>query len=273
MDFFADMTNWGLRLALLGAVCGLVVGATSTGGGALLTPGLIVLGIPAPTAIGSDLLIASVMKLFGGGMYALRGQVHWPTVRWLACGSVPGALVGVQVMNLLPAHWMAPLLRQSVGAAVLLAGVATLVRVLWQHSRDTQNMPRPWVTVLLGVLIGGMVATTSIGSGSLLMCALVLLFPLSSSTLVGTDLAHALMLSAAATVAHVVSSRVDFVLAGWVLLGGVPGVMCGARLSGALPERPLRGALACILILTGGYLGLPHTQHTTLPAQVVSNGE
>jgi uncharacterized membrane protein YfcA len=184
MDLPADMVPWGLKLALPGAVCGLVVGTTSTGGGPLLTPGLLLLGIPAPVAIGSDLLIASVMKLFGGGAYALRGQVHWPTVHWLACGSVPGALIGVHGMNLLLDHRMDALLR-------------------------------PWVTVLLDVVIGGVVATTSV-------------------------------LSAAATVAQVASGRVDFVLAAWVLLGGVPGVMCGARWVGALPERPLRGGLACI---------------------------
>jgi uncharacterized membrane protein YfcA len=117
------------------------------------------------------------------------------------------------------------------------------------------------------------VATTSIGSGSLLLCVLVLLFPLPSSTLVGTDLMHALVLSVAASVAQAASGRVDFVLAAWVLLGGIPGVMCGARLAGLLPERPLRTGLACILIFIGGYLGLDNARHATVPPQVANTGE
>ena len=271
--YSVDLMAWRLDLVLLGAACGLVGGMTSTGGGALLTPGLIFLGSPPATTIGSDLLIASGMKLFGGGMYALRGQVHWPTVRWLACGSVPGALVGVQVMNLLPVHLLDTLLRRAVGCALLLAGVATLVRVLWRPGLARHTLPPPWVTVPLGAVIGVLVALTSIGSGSLLLCVLVLLFPLPSSTLVGTDLMHALVLSVAASMAHAASGRVDLVLTAWVLLGGIPGAMYGARLAGVLPERPLRTGLACILIFMGGYLGLEQIRPLPESPRVAHTGE
>ncbi len=121
-----------LGLAGLGAVCGLVVGMTSTGSGALLTPGLILLGVPPAIAIGTNLLIASGIKLVGGGMYARDHQVHWPTVCWLACGSVPGALVGVELLNRLPTGRQDALLSQAVGVLTLLAGAAMLVRVAWR---------------------------------------------------------------------------------------------------------------------------------------------
>ncbi len=242
-----------IELAVLGAVCGLVVGMTSTGGGALLTPGLIFLGIPAGVAVGTDLLIASVMKLFGGGIYALRGQVHWPTVRWLACGSVPGALLGVGLLNLLGPGVVDGVLSRAVGLALLLAGASTLVRLLWRPGVARRDFPRPWVTVLLGVMVGLLVSTTSIGSGSLLLCVLAVLFPLSASSLVGTDLVHALALSSAATLAQLASGRVDFGLAAWVLVGGIPGVMVGARLASSVPERTLRGGLACVLVGLGSH--------------------
>src|SRR5512141_1975592 len=119
-------------LAGLGAVCGLVVGMTSAGSGARLTPGLILLGVPPATAIGTNLLIASGIKLVGGGVYARDHQVHWPTVCWLACGSIPGALAGVELLNLLPAGGRDSLLAQAVGVLTLLAGAAMLVRVLWR---------------------------------------------------------------------------------------------------------------------------------------------
>lgn len=258
-----------LGLAVLGVICGLVVGMTSTGGGALLTPGLVFLGIPPAVAIGTDLLIASVMKLFGGGLYALRGQVHGPTVRWLACGSVPGALLGVWLLNQLPAARLDVLLSHAVGGALLLAGAASLARLLWRSSPASRPLPRPWVTVLLGALVGVLVSTTSIGSGSLLLCALALLFPLSPATQVGTDLVHALVLSSAATLAQLASGRVDFVLAAWVLLGGIPGVMLGARLSMSVPERALRGLLCCVLVGLGLHFSFFWKTHDA-PAPVMA---
>lgn len=262
-----------VSLAGLGALCGLVVGMTSTGGGALLTPGLILLGVPPGIAIGTDLLIASVMKLFGGGVYARSGQVHWPTVRWLACGSVPGALVGVYLINLLPAGSQGPLLSRVLGLALLLAGTATLVRVLWRSASSSRPMPRPWVTALLGAVVGALVSATSIGSGSLLLCVLAVLFPLSSRTLVGTDLVHALVLSTAATLAQLVSGRVDFLLAAQVLVGGIPGVLLGTKLTALLPERAMRGALACTLMGLGVYFSVPGEIHGAIPAVEASARE
>lgn len=252
-------------LVVLGAVCGLVVGMTSTGGGSLLTPGLILLGVPPGVAVGTDLLIASVMKLFGGGVYALRGEVHWPTVCWLSCGSIPGALLGVWLLNRLSEVRVEVFLQKAVGLALLLAGSSLLLRLLWRPAPTRRSFPRPAVTALLGVGVGMLVSTTTIGSGSLLLCVLVVLFPLSPPALVGTDLVHALLLSSAATVAQLASGRVDFLLAAWVLLGGIPGVLLGAKVASRVPERSMRGALACVLVGLGLHFALSEKTHVPPP--------
>ncbi len=244
---------------LVGFVVGVVVGLTSTGGGALLTPALVfVLGVPAAAAVGTDVFVAAVMKLFGGGAYALRGRVHWPTVLRLAAGSIPGAAIGLWLLKLMPPEALDQVLRRGLGLALLLAGGATLARLFARPSGAPRSSLGLRLALPLGFVVGVLVATTSVGSGSLLMAVLAPLSPLAASTLVGTDLAHALVLSSAATVGHVTAGRVDFALAGALLLGAVPGVVIAARLAQALPERALRASLAVLLIgiglvLAGGF--------------------
>ena len=241
--------------ALIGFVVGLLVGATSTGGGALLTPALILIArVPAPIAIGSDVLIASCMKLFGGGFYALRREVHWPTVGRLALGSIPGAVVGLAILGALPVAQIDYWLTRALGVVLVLAGGALWLRVHLNGKLRPATQPATRVTVAIGFVVGVLVATTSVGSGSLLLCALVLAYPLGARTTVGTDLVHALFLSAAATVGHAAAGRVDVALAGLVLAGAIPGVLLGARMSVAVPERVLRAGLATVLLLLGIHL-------------------
>lgn len=243
-------------LALVGFLVGIIVGLTSTGGGAILTPALMFLGVPPAAAVGSDVLIASVMKLFGGGAYAIRRDVHWPTVWRLALGSIPGAGLGILLLNQIPVALVDTYLRRGLGFVLLLAGVATLLRIFLAIRPPEGALPSIRRTALIGFLIGVMVAMTSVGSGSLLLCALVLFFPLRPTTLVGTDLVHALVLSSVATVGHLFSGRVDVAIAVAVLVGGIPGVILGARFAHAVPQRILKAGLAVILLVVGGHLAL-----------------
>lgn len=237
---------------LIGLVVGLVVGATSTGGGALLTPALVLIArVPASIAIGSDVLIASGMKLFGGSVYALRGEVHWPTVGRLAMGSIPGAVVGIWILNRLPVEVIDLYLGRALGVVLMLAGAAVIIRLTRGSQSHPIASPPGSVTALVGFVTGVLVSMTSIGSGSLLLCALALYYPLSATTIVGTDLMHALFLSSVATVGHSMAGRVDVGLAAAVLLGAVPGVLMGARLATAVPERALRAGLAAVLLAIG----------------------
>jgi len=227
---------------------------TSTGGGALLTPALVyILGIPHSVAVGSDVLIASVTKLFGGGLYALRGQVDWPTVGRLLLGSLPGVVVGILLLDHLPPDLREHALQRALGVVLVLAGVASLIRVRFANRARPRQAPATPITVGLGFATGVLVSTTSIGSGSLLLCVLAFFFPLPAQTMVGTDLVHALLLSTAATIGHAHAGRVDVALAATVLAGSVPSVLLGARVAHAVPERTLRVVLAVILI----GLGLP----------------
>src|SRR4051812_31128715 len=247
-----------LTAPLIGLVAGFVVGVTSTGGGALLTPALVfILRVPPSVAVGSDVLIASVTKLFGGGSYALRGQVHWPTVRRLAVGSIPGAVLGIFILDHLPPELREHVLQRALGVVLVLAGAATLVRLRFAARAQAQTAPGAWTTAALGFFTGLLVSTTSIGSGSLLLCVLTFAFPLSAQTMVGTDLVHALILSVVATLGHFHAGRVDVALAASVLAGSVPGVLLGARVAHAVPERALRTVLAVLLIGLGVPIACP----------------
>lgn len=254
---------------LVGAAVGIVVGLTSIGGGALLTPALVVgLGIPPSLAIGSDVLIASGMKLVGGGAYALRRQVHWPTVLRLASGSLPGAALGIVLLNRIPRIFLDTFVGRALGSVLIVAGAATVVRLALRDRVSPTRWPGWPQTAALGFATGVLVSVTSIGSGSLLLCALAFLYPLRAQTLVGTDLVHALLLSAAATIGHASAGRVNVELAASVLAGAVPGVLLGARLARVLSERTLRAALAVVLVGVGSYLALfqaPAAQAATRP--------
>jgi len=240
-----------LTVVLTGAVIGVVVGMTSTGGGALLTPALVLLlGVPARIAVGSDVLIAAVIKLVGSGFYVARGEVHWETVRTLAYGSIPGALVGLALLEAVPLARIDALLQQALGGALVLVGVVTVMQLL-RTPRPASAMPRASVTMATGAAIGLLVSVTSIGSGSLLLAAFVLWFPLRPTTMVGTDLVHALVLSSVAAAGHFFAGRVDLALSAMVLVGAVPGVIAGASVATWMPQRALRGCLAAILLAVG----------------------
>jgi len=249
----------GLDLApiAIGFFVGALVGATSTGGGALLTPALVLVArVPPSIAIGSDVLIAAGMKLVGGGFYALRREVHWQTAARLAAGSLPGAAVGIAILNRLPVDRLEAWLAHALGFVLILAAAALFLRVLLAERLQPRRMPSAAATVGLGFVTGVLVSMTSVGSGSLLLCVLVLGYPLAARTSVGTDLVHALVLSSAATVGHAAAGRVDVALAGAVLVGGIPGVLAGARLATAVPERPLRASLAVVLFVLGVQLAV-----------------
>lgn len=242
---------------LIGFFVGILVGATSTGGGALLTPALVLIArVPPAIAIGSDVLIASGMKLFGGGFYAIRREVHWPTVGLLVIGSIPGAVIGISVLNRVPVKHIDAWLTHGLGIVLILAGSALLLRMRFDGKIHQKIQPVPMVTIGLGFVTGLLVSMTSVGSGSLLLCVLTLWYPLNARTIVGTDLVHALALSAAATVGHAAAGRVDVELAGTVLIGAVPGVLTGARIATTVPDRMLRTGLASVLIVIGVYLAL-----------------
>jgi uncharacterized protein len=252
--------DWPLVI-LFGFFVGILVGMTGIGGGSLMTPLLIlVLGTAPVTAIGTDLAYAAVTKTVGGWRHWRRGSVDMGIALWLAVGSIPGALGGVQALNMLEkalgGESFDTFLLVIVGAALLITGAAVLARALFLNvdsERHTVQLDRRHkiAAVLIGISVGFVLGLTSAGSGALIAVGLILVFRLTPLRVVGTDVFHAALLLWVAAFAHVVSGNVDFGLAGNILIGSLPGVWIGSNLAFRLPENALRPTLAIVLLAAG----------------------
>lgn len=254
-------------IAVAGAVVGLMVGLTGMGGGALLTPILVMFfGIDPLTAVSSDLVAAVVMKPVGGAVHLRRGTVNLAMVRWLVAGSIPTAFLSVVVLTrIADPDAIDEIVRQLVGAALLLASVALLLKGVFSGRRATVDATsvqiHPLLTLAIGVFGGAMVGLTSVGSGSLMMVLMLLVYPqLTSAQLIGTDLVQAVALVASAAVAHLLFGDVQLGLTGSLLIGAIPAVWVGAHISSRAPDRFIRPILPVILIASGmKMLGVPTT--------------
>jgi uncharacterized protein len=242
-------------MALAGFGVGIVVGLTGMGGGALMTPILVlVFGVPPVAAVSSDLAASAVMKPFGGWVHLRRGTVNWPLVGWLCVGSVPSAFLGVLLLRLVaPGPPVQALIQRALAVALLLAA-AGLVAKSWTARRGEDAKPgpvrvRPVATALLGAAGGLVVGLTSVGSGSLIIVVLLALYPaLRANNLVGTDLVQAIPLVAAAALGHALFGDLHLDIAAAVLVGSIPGVLVGARLSSRAPAGFIRPALVVVLL-------------------------
>lgn len=247
-------------VAVAGLVVGFTVGMTGMGGGALMTPIMImVFGVPPLAAVSSDLVVSLVMKPVGGGVHLRRGTVNKSLVGWLVAGSVPAAFSGVLLLRVLGGDDVGDSLKPLLGSVLLVAAAAMVVKAGLQRRRDREQLAvtplvvRPGLTLLIGALGGLVVGLTSVGSGSLIIVMLLLAYPkLRSAELVGTDLVQAIPLVAAAALGHLLFGDVRFGLTASLLVGALPGVYAGARISsGAAHDRVLRPALFVVLLASG----------------------
>jgi uncharacterized membrane protein YfcA len=229
----------------------MIVGLTGMGGGAVMTPILVLgFGIDPLTAVSSDLVVSLVMKPLGGGVHLRRGTVRRDLVSWLCLGSIPAAFGGVLLLRALGSgERLDDLVQALLGATLLVAVAGMLLRpVVGSLQRDGAVRIRPGRTVLVGVFGGLVVGMTSVGSGSLMIVLLMAMYPqLESRVLVGTDLVQAVPLVASAALAHLLFGDVQFSTAAALLVGAVPGVLVGAHLSSQAPDRVLRPLLVGIL--------------------------
>jgi uncharacterized membrane protein YfcA len=255
-----DGVDLDFGIALAGFIVGIVVGLTGMGGGALMTPVLVLgFGVEPLAAVSSDLVAAVVMKPIGGGIHFRRGTVHTGLVKWLALGSVPGALLGSYVIANLSGN-VGDTIKTVLGVVLLVASGAMVVRWYLSSHRgvgvegdEAQRVPvRRVPTLLVGLVGGTIVGMTSVGSGSLIIVALMLLYPtLSSRELVGTDLVQAIPLVLAAAIGHLLWGEFEVGLTSSLLIGSVPGVILGAQISSRAPDRFIRPVLVLVLALTG----------------------
>ncbi|MGI8731465.1 MAG: sulfite exporter TauE/SafE family protein [Solirubrobacteraceae bacterium] len=238
---------------------GILIGLTGIGGGAVMTPLLVLFaGVPPVVAIGTDLAYGAVTKTVGGWRHLRKGTVDLGVSKWLAIGSVPGALVGVLALDRLQAAYgkgFEPALLIVIAVALLIVALTVLGRALFmpklaERERATVQQTRrtKLTAVSIGAFLGLVVGMTSVGSGALIGLALILVFKLTPHRVVGTDVFHAAILLWAAGLAHIAGGNVDFLLMATILAGSLPGVVIGTQLIGYVPAGVLRPALGCVLL-------------------------
>jgi uncharacterized membrane protein YfcA len=254
-------------IVLGSAIIGLLVGMTGAGGGALMTPMLILLfGITPSTAISSDLVAAVVMRPIGAAVHLKAGTVNRGLVRWMVIGSVPSAFLGAYLLHVMGhAKTAQHNIEVALGAALLVGAGAMVLRFVLDRRSGRQRTgrvaevaPRPLPTVAIGVVGGIVVGMTSVGSGSLMIILLLFVYPmLGANQLVGTDLTQAVPLTLAAALGALAFGHVELAVTGSLIIGSVPAVLIGSLLSSTVPDRYVRPAIAFVIFASGlKYVGV-----------------
>ncbi len=250
---------WPIGLVVSGAVIGFLVGMTGVGAGSLTTPLLIsVFGVPAPVAVGTDLLFAAVTKSTAAWRYQKHKSIDWAILLHLAAGSLPGALVTLAWL-----HWahpdttmLAQLIRKGLGVLLIVSAFANIAYpwLIRTHDKSATDAPSSSrhrrATTGLGFVLGVMVVLTSVGAGAIGVVALMLLYPqLTARRLIGTDVVHAIPLTLVAGLGHLALGSIDLRVLGLLLLGSIPGIAAGVRVTGMAPDWIVRNGLAVVLLM------------------------
>jgi uncharacterized membrane protein YfcA len=247
-----------LLYILAGAGVGFIVGLTGIGGGALMTPLLLLFGFPAHIAVGTDLMYASITKASGAISHHRQGHVNWSILRKLAVGSITAALITGVVLDQFfddPEQY-SHILTNVLGAMLLFTACTIVFRTTLQHwsSRLIGDNPTRigHLTIAMGVILGVLVTLSSVGAGAIGTAILMILYPaLRSTNVVGTDIAHAVPLTLAAGLIHLYLGNIDFILLGALLIGSLPAIQVSSRLARHIPENILRSLLASLLFGLG----------------------
>jgi uncharacterized protein len=246
---------------LSGFLVGVLVGLTGVGGGSLMTPLLVLIfGVEATTAVGTDLLYAAVTKSGGTVIHHRRGSIDWQVTRRLATGSIPAAILTLTVLYKLGVGGGAvspPIITIVLGCALILTAICVvshrLLRML-TATRGTEPTPRRVgvLTIIAGLVLGVLVTLSSVGAGAIGMTALVLLYPRTPiARLVGSDIAHAVPLTLIAGIGHWLLGSVNWLLLLSLLIGSLPGIYLGSHFAARVPDKILRPVLAGTLLLVG----------------------
>jgi uncharacterized membrane protein YfcA len=246
-----------------GFCVGALVGMTGVGGGALMTPILVLMfGVAPAAAVGTDLWFAAITKMVGGTLHQRRGGVDWQVLRRLCAGSLPAAVLTLLWLHRSGAAQLRQgLILNALGLVLLLTALAMIFKkrthamgqALRAKAPADFKRAQPWLTVLAGAVLGVLVSLTSVGAGALGAVMLLYLYPyrMKPARLVGTDIVHAIPLTLVAGTGHLLMGNVDLLLLGQLLLGSVPGVAVGAWVGTRAPENFLRAAVSLVLIAVG----------------------
>ncbi len=251
----------GLGFSLAGLFVGAAVGATGVGGGSLMTPILIVFyGISPAMAVGTDLLYASLSKAFGVTLHGKNGSVDWAIVAWLSAGSVPATLVTLYLLDGVGhTAGLDRLIKLTLSGAIIVTALFTLFQGIINSRLRLDRVRRELkpnlqcgLTLAAGLLIGCVVTISSVGAGAIGMMLLLLLYPKHAPIrIVGSDLAHAVLITAIAGIGHARLGSVDYSMLLWLLVGALPGIWIGSRVGFRLDPKTLKRAIAGILIVVG----------------------
>lgn len=252
----------GMGFVLAGAFVGFCVGLTGVGGGSLMTPILTMMGVPLHTAIGTDLLYASMTKSGGAVVHACKRNINWRIAGVLALGSIPAALLTLWALNTWfgDANAYKHILTRSLGFMLLLTGASLVFRRQLQrlhdaspvqsHLRQALDTHSTAFTLAMGIMLGVLVTLSSVGAGAFGVMVLFSLFPrLPTIQIIGTDVTHAVLLTLVAGLGHMRMGNVDMSLLAWLLMGSLPAIVAGTLLSSRLHEDVIRPLLGVTLVL------------------------
>ena len=257
-------------IVLGSAVIGFLVGMTGAGGGALMTPMLILLfGVTPSAAISSDLVAAVVMRPIGAAVHLRRRTVNLRLVGWMVLGSVPMAFVGAYLLHLIGNSKAAQQkVELALGVALLIGASAMVLRYVLDRRTGARRtaivhnvVPRPLPTIVAGAIGGVVVGMTSVGSGSLMIVMLLFIYPMiGANQLVGTDLTQAVPLTVAAALGALAFGHVELGVTASLIIGSVPAVLIGSLLSSSAPDRYIRPVITFVIAASGlKYVGLNTT--------------
>ena len=268
------------RISIVGLFIGFLVGLTGMGGGSLLAPIMIlVFRIPPVWAVGTDIAYSTVTKALGSVVHIRQKNVNFKVALWLACGSVPATFLSVSLVQYIRKHYgtvVNGIILHTLGFTLLLVAVLLVLKPLIMHRLDQKRIDtqkqaalkgemdltersnhwekwyRPLITALVGAFVGFLVGLTSVGSGTLIIVSIAFLFPrLTAKELVGTDIFQAFMLLASGAIAYLSAGTINWPIVGMLLIGSLPGVFLGSKLSKFIPDRYMRPVLATVLVISG----------------------
>jgi uncharacterized protein len=267
------------RISLVGLLIGLLVGLTGMGGGSLLAPIMILFfRVPPVWAIGTDIAYSTVTKAVGSLVHIRQKTVNFQIALWLACGSVPSTLLSIGLVQYLRTHYynlIDGFILRALGITLMIVAALLLLKPLIMKRVEQKNQERrklaalqgkpeakggnrweqryrPLLTMLVGAVVGFLVGLTSVGSGTLIIVSLAFLFPrLGPRELVGTDIFQAFMLLASGVIGYLLSGTINWPMVLLLLVGSLPGVFLGSRLSKYIPDSILRPLLASVLVISG----------------------
>lgn len=250
-----DGVNW--QLSVCGFIVGALIGLTGIGGGSVMTPLMIlVFHVHSALAVGTDLLYSSITKLFGTVQHVRQRTIHKGVLVRLVIGSVPGAILGSLVIALLAARMDPTGLNTWVGRVLGVVYVVAIAAMLWRlFSRKSQvagESATDYIPtgklITLGLVAGFIVGMTSVGSGALYIAVLGVIFPMVGAKMVGTDIVQGFVVTGVAGITHLLFGNVDLWLVASLLIGSIPGILIGSRLTLRVPDAALQ---ACLVIMLG----------------------